>query len=613
MRLKPVGRIKRYGTEWHGSYSDLEIEIECIRKGGKWQSPYGPAGLGLAAHYRNMDRLLWPTDVWDDWDDKINTELCQGGLLGLVGPASSGKTHGLAKFALKLYRCFPNETTILISSTTLESLERRVWGEIKKYWKMAKENDPDFPGVLTESRQEITTDGKEILGKDRRNGIKGCACRKGNQWVGLGDLIGTKNKRVALLADEASLMQVGFFDSAGNLRSNDWFLLAASGNPKDPLDAFGRLCEHKDGWDQLVQETTQIWKTRDPTCRVLRLDGMDCPNLKFGPGKEPCKSKLTWRYVKEIEQTYGNGSWQWEMWVRARFPVNVMAKRLFVRKFCEKFRAFSEPEWSDGKITRLTACDAAFGAVGGDRCIVMDCQFGPTIDSSSRGDGITIGIDQDGQLRLGGSTKIRFALIKTFLVPVDAAKPLLPAYQIAEWCKQHCEEIGIPPSHFFFDASMRGELVSAFMQTWSTSVVAIDFGGSCTDRPDPENPNQTCAQAYSKFVTELAFGLRALIRADQMRGLTLDVVREAEMRAWDQIGQGNSTKVQIESKEKMRERVTWSPDMLDCLSTACEGARRLGMEIGKLGAGRISRSGPSALDKAAEKWRDANKQHELVA
>lgn len=617
MRRSPPKPIPRYGTKFRAGMTDLEIEIQCIRNGGQWPSQWGgTAGLGLAAHYKNLDRMLWPNDVWDDWDDLINSELCKGGVVGIAGPSSSGKTHGIAKFALKLYRCFPNETTVLISSTTLESLERRVWGEIKKYWKLAREVDPAFPGVLTDSRQEITTDGKEIEGRDRRNGVKGVACKKGNQWVGLGDLIGTKNKRVALLSDEAPLMMPGFFDAMGNLRSNDWWLLAASGNPKDPLDAFGKLMEPREGWDQLVQgEKTQTWRTRDPLGRAIRLDGLDCPNLKHGPGKEPCKGKLTWRYVSEVEQTYGKGSWQWEMWVRARFLVNVMEKRLFVRKFCERFRAFSEPEWTEGKLTRLVACDAAFGAVGGDRCVVMDFQFGPTIDSGGGASDLTVGFGQNGQLQIGGSSKQRLALLKTHIVPVDATKQLLPFYQIAHWCKDHCEELGVPPNHFFFDSSMRGEFVSAVMQVWSPQVVTIDFGGTCTDRPDPENPIQTCYDAYVQFVTELNFALRAVIRSDQFRGMTLDIVREAEMRAWDQVAQGTSKRIKIESKDKMKERVTWSPDLLDCCCTGVEGARRLGFEISRLGRnapGRRRGEEESVLEKAAQRWKDANKQHALL-
>lgn len=609
--------VERYGTRWRGGVGleyDIEIEIACIRKGGKWQSAYGPAGLGLAEHYKRLDRLLWPTDVWDEWDEMIDTELCAGGVVGLAGGSSSGKTHGMAKFALKLYVCFPDSTTILISSTTLESLDRRIWGEILKYWKMAKERYPNFPGVLTESRREITTDGKEIEGRDRRNGIKGVAAKKGNQWVGLGDLIGTKNAHVALLSDESGMMPPGFFDSGGNLRSNDWFLQAAAGNPKDPLDSFGQLCEPKSGWDQLVQEKTQIWKTRDPLGRVIRLDGTDCPNLKYGPGKEPCKSKLTWRYVKEIEQTYGKDSWKWDMWIRARFPINVMSKRLFIRKFCERFRAFNEPEWTEGRVTKLMSLDAAFGAIGGDRCVAMELRFGPTQDSQATGEGVSVSVDSRGRLILGGATKQRLALVKTFIVPVVSGGQILPTFQIVNWCKHYCEENDISPSHFFFDASMRGELVAAFMQSWSTQVVAIDFGGQCTERPDPENPAKKARDSYWKFVTELAFALRAVIAADQFRGMTLDVVREAEMRAWDQVSQGGSSRVIIESKTETKERMGWSPDCLDCLETGVEGARRLGFQISKLGHNLTrSSSGQNELEKLHQRWKDANKQHELIS
>lgn len=578
-----------YGTNWRKELTQLEIEMECIKFGGRWisGSTGKECGLGLEFHYKQMDRLLWPSDTWDEWDAKIDRQLIKGGTQGIVGPSSSGKSNRMAKFALRLYFCFPDGATILCSTTTREMLEMRIWGEIKKYYTLAKERFPWLPGYLRDSNQSITSDNVELEGKDFRNGIKGCACYKGDRWVGLSAFIGIKNKRVALLADEAPLMPVGYFESTGNLKSNPWFLLAATGNPKDPTDSFGRLCEPKIGYDLLEQgEGDQIWESREG--EVLRLDGLHAPNLKLGPGREPCNGKITHNYIEEMRK-FGEGSWQWEMWVRARFLLSVMEKRLFVRKFAERYRAFELPEWSDSPLTNLLFIDAAYGSVGGDRCVAGHFRYGVCIDG-----------------------KIRLALRDSpMLVPVKAGGEILPEHQIVTWTKEYCQRNDIVPSHVGLDSTGRGSLVSAFGQLWSPDVVAVEYGGSPTDRPDPQNPKRTAKEAYVKFVTELAFSLRSCIEHDQFRGITLDIVLEAEQRAWKNVGK--PSKQEIENKDETKARIKRSPDLLDMCVGGVEMARRLGFQIsGLTGVTSVSVDQIRAVRQAAEEWQDLNDEKALT-
>lgn len=596
---EPYKWIVRYGARFAPRSSDIDIELACIRKDGQWTGASGqPCGLGLAHHFRQLDRLLWPADVYDEWDAKMDAQLIQGGIVGIVGPTSSGKSNRAAKFALRLYCAFPDECTVLVSTTTRESLEYRIWGEIKKYYNLAKRRYPDFPGYMLESAQQLSSATKEVEeARDLRSGIKGVPCYKGDKWVGLGSFVGVKNKTVFVVADEAHLMPPGYFDSAANLAGNSTrrpFTLAALGNPKDPTDALGNLCEPRCGWDQLLQgDGDQLWESR--VGRVLRLDGTCAPNLALGPGREPCKEKIRWSYLQLVEDHYGKGSWQWEMFVRARFPVNVMERRLFVRKFAERFRAFEEPEWADAPLTHLYAVDAAYGAVGGDRCVGGHFRFG---------------LCTDGKYRLalrGGSV----------LIPVLAAgSEASPEDQIATYVRDYCVKEDIDPSHVFFDSTGRGSLVAAFYRLWSVKVVGVEFGGPASERPDPQNPenaDRTCRQAYSKFVSELCFALRACIEADQFRGLTLDVAKEAEMRAWDLVGK--PAKQEIESKEEMRKRLKRSPDLLDMVCVGVEGARQLGFQIARLGRGpaRGTAEGHGrALREMADRWKAARARKQLV-
>lgn len=590
MRLNFAAKYKPlYGTHWPRENTDLEIEIECIRHGGRWISPTTgrECGLGLDYHYKTMDRILWPEDVWDEWDEKIDRQLIRGGVQGLAGASSSGKTYRMAKFALRLYWCFPESATILVSTTTLTDLENRIWGAIKELYNRARMIYPDLPGYLMESSQRITTKNDEGEGKDFRNGIKGLACKSGTRWIGIGAYVGVKNHRVALLADEGHLMPSGYFDVVGNLSSNPWWLVAASGNPNDPTNSFGQLCEPKIGWDLLVQgDGTHVWESRSG--QVLRLDGLSAPNLIPGPGKEPCPRKITHRYVNYVRNTYGEGSWQWEMWVRARFLLSVMEKRLFVRKFAERYHAFDEPIWSDAPLTNLFVIDAAYGSVGGDRCVGGHFRFGHCTDGKSR---LAL---RDGPI----------------LIPVKAGGNVLPEIQIVNWTKDYCIRNDIVASHVGLDSTGRGSLVSAFSQYWSPDIVAIEFGGMPTDRPDPQQPKRTAKEGYVKFVSEMAFALRACIQSDQFRGITLDIVLEAEQRAWKDTGK--PSRQEIESKDETKERIKRSPDLLDMTVCGVELARRLGFNIsGATEISTVSYDSQRAVREAADEWQEANEDQSL--
>ncbi len=187
--------IDKYGCKWQDA-EPVDIEIECIRRGGTWKDKKGKeCGAGLLEHYLNLQRLLWPTEKIHRWKILLLGEMVRQRILGVLGPASSGKTHEAALYALCTYYCFPDNTTILCASTTREMLEMRIWGEIKKHHQIAQIRFPDLPGKLLESRQRIITTDEEAEGRDFRNGLCGVPCKPGGNYVGMGDYVGIKNDR----------------------------------------------------------------------------------------------------------------------------------------------------------------------------------------------------------------------------------------------------------------------------------------------------------------------------------------------------------------------------------------------------------------------------------
>jgi hypothetical protein len=80
---------------------------------------------------------------------------------------------------------------------------------------------------------------------------------------------------------------------------------------------------------------------------------------------------------------------------------------------------------------------------------------------------------------------------------------------------------------------------------------------------------KTCREHYSKFVSEMWFSVREIVEGDQAREFNRDVLFEFTMRNYS-IVKGNKT--EVEPKDDMKERLTFSPDLADSCAVAVEGA-----------------------------------------
>src|ERR1041385_477718 len=112
--------------------------MDCIRRGGRFEIQGKQFGEGLVHHYRALESGLWPEVIRNRGGDLLLEQFVNNRLTGVMGPANSTKTRSAARFGLLTYICFPHESSILISSTDSRSLELRIWGEMKKFFALAK-------------------------------------------------------------------------------------------------------------------------------------------------------------------------------------------------------------------------------------------------------------------------------------------------------------------------------------------------------------------------------------------------------------------------------------------------------------------------------------------
>lgn len=562
--------IRKYDTNFDTD-DPVAVELDCIRMGGKWTYGGQERGLGIVGHHKAFQKLILPEKRWHRWNELTLPYLADPyyKLVALAGRGGCGKTHEAACAVVAMWCAKPNETTVLVSSTDVRSLELRIWGEIKKVWSAARAVSDTVPGRLIASKQVILADTEDETADDWRNGIIGIPCTIGGTFVGLSRYVGVHNRYVILVADEASLMSDAYSKGINSLKQNPSFRIFALANPKDRYDVFGRLVEPADsegGWAVAEDVTkTTVWKTRFERGVCINLVGTDSPNhddpknsfVEFMPSVES---------VEEDAAYYGTDSALFLMFTAGRFPKDSQSRRVITRALCAKFAAQEDVVWESGPSFKVVGIDAAYGAIGGDRTPLTELHVGRCHDG-----------------------KQRAAVANVELIPVRASLPDLPEDQIALFTKKYCEDRGIPPSNVGFDSTGRGSLMSSFCRLWSTAIIGVEFGGVASDRPifggktgpNPTDAARTCRQMYINFCTELAFLLNAIVIADQMRGLPTDVMDEAASRSWDFVGSGAmGTRIQVEPKSDLKLRLGRSPDLADSLAVGLELCRRLGLEVG---------------------------------
>jgi hypothetical protein len=600
-----VAIVERYGLKFTNPKDDLDIEMECIRRGGRFPVRNTMGGMGLPFHYERMRRILWPKLDGDHngqrWHTLCKNEILKNKVTVLMGPGSSGKTHEASWIYLCEYFCFPEETCVLVSSTDIRGLRLRVWGEMTMLWEKAIERCPRLPGYILDSRIAITTDRLEDgdfsdrSARDMRKGIIGIPTIQGGKFIGLAKWQGIKQKRVRLIADEASVMGPSFLSAFANLNKNEDFKAIVIGNPQDPMDPLGKAAEPIDGWSgHLEPKKTDVWKTRFMNGTCVNLIGTDSPNFDFPPN-EPTRFKylISKEKIADTLSFFAKDSIEYYSQCIGSMKIGTMDYRVITRDLCRTFGALEGVIWEGEDTVKVCGLDASYG---GDRCVCGYIEFGKDIDGHVV---ISVGPPQ--------------------IVPIIVDPENIPETQIAIWVKDYCTSHDIPPENFFHDSTGRGTLGTALGRIWSNDCNPVEFGGAPTNRIvsmdlyvfDPATQQRRlkrCDEHYDRFVSELWYQVRYVIESRQMRNFPEEVMDEMCMRIWEKL---KNNRTSVETKEVMKKRVGRSPDLGDWLAICVEGARRLGFQIQKLPNKSAEPEQEQWLENELAKHRSFMQKHEL--
>src|SRR5688572_28785775 len=248
----------RYGIRSYQQYNDLEVELIAYQQGLTVEK----GGLGLPGHFRNIAEMLWgpkseEPSIWHPWVEKMNAVVhnhpATGAVrthVGLSGCASSSKSQCGGLFALINWLADPHNTYVFVTSTSLSEAKHRIWKSVVKLFSGVR----GLAGVgkLVDSQGKICT-LKEDSKHDDTAGIFLVAASVSKEREAVAKLIGKKNKRVILIADELPELSHSVLDAFfGNLISNPINQFVAMGNFKSRYDPFGEFVRPVGGYDSIT-------------------------------------------------------------------------------------------------------------------------------------------------------------------------------------------------------------------------------------------------------------------------------------------------------------------------------------------------------------------------
>jgi hypothetical protein len=583
-RFGVLRKKEMYGAKWNEDDNILDIERTCIAKGGKWIGKNGQeCGLGLLAHFKNVRKILWPDRYWHAWTELIFSNYIENIVTILMGPGSSQKTSGASECVYIDWLARPDDTMVLVSTTTGDKLDSAVFGELKMLHEQAKNRFDWLPGVVLNAKRAIVSDDlKEKETRDMRKGIICKPCYVGHQYVGLGVYSGIKQQRIRFLADELQFFPQTFFDclpnmfqSAGLDESGEPDIkVVGSGNPNhDPSSQLSIAAAPLGGWPSLgdVKKTT-VWVTQFHRGKCVNLIGTDSPNMDTPEGQKPKYPRLISRAtMKLVEKRWGKNSMQWYSQCVGKMMMNMVGNRVITKELCDNHQAFGEVVWKDDRQTNIGFLDPAWGGANADRCVWGWLQFGMDV------------------------TDREMILFREYMIVPFLPGNKEPDHQIAEFTKAQNARVGVEPENMFYDSTGRGTIGAAFAEVYGFRVpVPVAFGDMPSQRPvrhdlfvtekDGTRRLKRCDEEYRKKVTELWFATRNVIECNQMRGLPEEVAAEGYMREYTLAPGG---KIEIETKDETRERMGMSPDLYDAFCVGIEGARQRGFTIGRLGESMV--------------------------
>jgi hypothetical protein len=568
--------IQKYGVKFPENMDELGIELYCYSiSRGEFGKEYCVKHninlsdfklLSPSEHFLNAVKLQWPTEVSIYNRGYTNTqlirtldELCSNTDICLAGAASMGKSFPVALWVYLDWCSAPHCTSSWVATTTLGASEDRIWGIISKLWKSAR---VQF-GKLIDYRHMIVWGGaSNDEDKDYRNAIKALAFQSGNEGQKAIDTTrGRKNDRVRLALDELPEMELGAITARVNLSANNDVTFIGIGNPSAGDNPHTRWAMPKghSNFDSVSPDMDK-WETETGVC--LFYNGMKSPNFD-APAHEPSPFPFLMDRKKQeimLKQCYGDeNAIDYVRNAIGWWPKSGFAQTILTADLIRNADTNEEPLWDSEGFTKVAGFDTAF-TVGGDRCVLTIAKLGFVRGTRNR----VMWLESQKVIQLSANAAAEFEI------------------QLATEVVSLCRAAGVQPSKFGMDVSGDGGRVGqAIIREWlrfessGAAIALISSMGKPTERIAAEVDRRPCKDVYDRLVSEYYYSVYHAFKSRVLYGIdpASELARELCLRRYTI----KNKKIAIETKDDLKGRTGYSPDLSDSLIYAHEMARRNGL------------------------------------
>lgn len=546
---KPKRGVMKYGKIFPPGTNILTVELYAF----KHNLTEEQGGLGKFQHFRNVVDLLWnrPNSprrfIWSPWAEDMIREACDNMYLSVAGAASAGKSDSYALWGIVNYLCSPHDTLVILTSTTLREARRRVWKSVVEFWTAV----PGLPGKLVDSLGQIK--GVSKAGElTEASGLLLVPSEKKSEREAVGKLIGMKNERVILIADELPELPESIVHAAyGNMTANPYFQMIGLGNPASRFDAFGVFSKPKNGWGS-VTEADYEWETARG--KLIRFDAERSPNVLADEVIYPWM--LTREKVEKLKETYGDKSLTYYRMIKAFWAPQGASDGVYSE--ADLIAASAPADFAKDPIL-VAGLDPSFTA-GGDRTIAYFGKVGPD-----------------------ASGKILLEFTEFELLNEDVTDKITPrTTQIATKFIEMCKKRNVSSRNVGIDATGAGApFCDVVASLWGMDdFIRVKFGGSASDLPVSASDRTPSKERYANRMSEIWYSGQELLRSKQLRGVCDQLAREMTARTYSTSKAGNGMRIRVESKIDFKNRTGASPDLADAAFVLLDVCRQRHYLIG---------------------------------
>jgi hypothetical protein len=329
-------------------------------------------------HMKAAHDYLWPNTVWHYWTERRFKQHCKGWkCITYAGGASTTKSFDAAKIGLLFWLANPSHRTLVVASTSLESLSSRIWGYLTKFLReMAIKMPVQYIGG--QSPKVITKTLKDSSGNAIKDTIHGCfaiSAKQGDDEKVVSSWIGRHpDEAMMVILDESTDMPPALIKVIPNLEQGvEFFQLMGIGNSLSKFDLHGALSTPKDGWNSVDPMKDTMWETTQKDGVCLFFSCYESPAIfETDPVRKEKLSKflITSEAIKEKENVYSKDSDMFWRFVLGFWRTDSGDDIVVSKQFIEEFKVFNRTEWSGlWPLHTVGGLDMAF-STGGDQCIL---------------------------------------------------------------------------------------------------------------------------------------------------------------------------------------------------------------------------------------------------